>query len=191
MNPELDKKKYCSPNYTSCTLGIGCLNSHFSGLLQHLHHHYNMIVVFFPGFDRCIPGFDRFIPGFDRFIPASIPVTGTLPLQSNCTLVNKMCIVLYFEITLFDFIWNKYFLFKKKTLINSENKYFCWKNKVYTNPRLPPSHFNATGCRLWSAGSDRSQSSVANSMQKGPSEIAVVQISRTEYITKCYRNMVD
>ena len=28
-------------------------------------------------------------------------------------------------------------------------------------------------------------------MQKGPSEIAVVQISRTEYITKCYHNMVD
>ena len=28
-------------------------------------------------------------------------------------------------------------------------------------------------------------------MQKGPSETAVVQISRTEYITKCYRNMVD
>ena len=40
---------------------------------------YNMIVVFFPDFDRFIPGFDRFIPGFDRFIPASIPVTGTLP----------------------------------------------------------------------------------------------------------------
>ena len=28
-------------------------------------------------------------------------------------------------------------------------------------------------------------------MQKGPSEIAAVQISRTEYITKCYQNMVD
>ena len=28
-------------------------------------------------------------------------------------------------------------------------------------------------------------------MQKRPNEIAVVQISRTEYITKCYRNMVD
>ena len=28
-------------------------------------------------------------------------------------------------------------------------------------------------------------------MQKGPSEIAVVQISRTEYIPKCYRNMID
>ena len=69
---------------------------------------------------------------------------------------------------LFHFIWNKYFLFKK---INSEN--------------------NATGCRLWSTGSDRSQSSVVNSMQKGPSEIAIVQISLTEYITKCYRNMVD
>ena len=28
-------------------------------------------------------------------------------------------------------------------------------------------------------------------MQKGPTEIAVVQISRTEYIMKCYRNIVD
>ena len=28
-------------------------------------------------------------------------------------------------------------------------------------------------------------------MQKGPSEIAAVQISRTEYIMKCDRNMVD
>ena len=81
------------------------------------------------------------------------------------------------------------FLFKKKN-INSENKYFL-KNTVDTNPRLPLSHFDATGCRLWSTGSDRSQSSVVNSMQKGSSEIAVVQISRTEYITKCWRNMVD
>ena len=28
-------------------------------------------------------------------------------------------------------------------------------------------------------------------MQEEPSEIAVVQISRTEYIMKCYHNMVD
>ena len=75
-----------------------------------------MIVVFFPGFDRFIPGFDRFIPGFDKFIPASIPITGTPPpLQSKCTLVNKMCIVLYFEIILFHFIW-KNFLIKQKHL---------------------------------------------------------------------------
>ena len=65
------------------------------------------------------------------------------------------------------------------------------KNTVDTNPKLPPSHFNATGYRLWSTGSDRSQSSVVKSMQKEPSEIAVVQISQTEYITKCYHNMVD
>ena len=93
------------------------------------------------------------------------------PLQSKCTLVNKMSIVLYFEITWFHFIWNEYFLFYKKS-INSENKYFCWKNKVDSNPRLPPSHFIATGCRLRSTGSDRSQSSVANRMRKGPGEIA-------------------
>ena len=99
-----------------------------------------------------------------------------------------MCIVLYFEIILFHFIWNLFIW--KKHLSNLRTNVFL-KNTVYTNPRLPPSHFNATGCRLWSTGSDRSQSSVLNSMQKGPSEIAVVQFSRTEYITKCYRNMVD
>ena len=96
-----------------------------------------------------------------------------------------MCIVLYFEIILFHFRWNEYFFIQK----------FCEQifhsKVVHTKPRLPPSHFNATGCRLWSTGSDRSQSSVVNSMQTGPSEIAVIQISRTEYITKCYRNMVD
>ena len=34
-------------------------------------------------------------------------------------------------------------------------------------------------------------SHVVNSMQMGPSEIAVVQISRTKYIMKCYDDMVD
>ena len=38
--------------------------------------YYNMIVVFFPGFDRFIPAFDRFIPAFDIFFSATIPVTG-------------------------------------------------------------------------------------------------------------------
>ena len=37
----------------------------------------------------------------------------------------------------------------------------------------------------------RAVTGVSQVLQKGPSEIAVVQISRTEYITKCYRNMVD
>ena len=36
--------------------------------------------------------------------------------------------------------------------------------------------------------SDRSQS---NSKQEEPSEIAVVQISQTEYIMKCYPEIVD
>ena len=113
------------------------------------------------------------------------------PLQFRCTLVNKMNIFFVFWNSLFHFIWKKYSYFKK-TFINSENKYFCWKNKVDANPRLPSSHFNATGCRLWSKGSDRSHSSVVNSTQKGASEIAVVQISRTEYMSrKCYHNIVD
>ena len=60
------------------------------------------LLCFFLGFDTFIPGFDRFIPRFDRFIPASIPVTRT-PLQSKCTLVNKICIVMYLEIIFIKF----------------------------------------------------------------------------------------
>ena len=86
---------------TKCATYPGCSISNVT--------YHNMIVVFFPRFDRFIPGFDRFIPGFDRFIPARIPVTGTLPLQSRCTLVNKICIVLYFDNILFYLIWKKYF----------------------------------------------------------------------------------
>ena len=95
--------------------------------------HYNMIVVFSPGFDRFIPGFDRFIPGFDRFIPASIPVTGTLPLQSKCTLVNKMCIVLYFEIILFEI--NIFYL--KKHLSILRTNIFAEKIKLTPNQGCP------------------------------------------------------
>ena len=73
---------------TSCSLWRHCNGNTILPIITWL-------LCFFPGFDRFIPGFDRFIPGFDRFIPASIPVAGTLPLQSKCTLVNKMCIVLY------------------------------------------------------------------------------------------------
>ena len=82
---------------------------------------------------------------------------------------------------------NFFFIYKKN--YQFWEQIFSWKNKIDTNPRLPPSYFNATGCRLWSTGSDRSQSTVVNSMQ-GPNEIAAAQISRTEYSTKCYRNMV-
>ena len=80
--------------------------------------------VFSPGFDRFILGFDRFIPGFDRFIPASIPLTGTLLLQSKYTLVNNMCIC---DIILFYLIWNKYFLIKKKNIYHISDQIFSWK----------------------------------------------------------------
>ena len=58
---------------------------------------HNMIVVFFPGFDRFIPGFDKFIPGFDRFIPAGIPATGTLPstIQMDISQENMHCFVFW------------------------------------------------------------------------------------------------
>ena len=90
-----------------------------------------------------------------------------------------------------SFYLNWIFFYVKRNIFQFWEQIFSWKNKVDTNLRLPPSHFNATGCRLWSTGSDRSQSSVVSSMQEGPGEIAVLQISRTEYMTKCYRNMVD
>ena len=81
-----------------------------------------------------------------------------------------------------------YFFIKTK-FINSQNKYF--PEIIDANRWRSTSHFNATGCRLWSTGSGRSQSSVVNSMQEGPSEIAVVQISRTEYIMKFYNGVID
>ena len=139
------------------------------------------LLCFLHCFNRFIPGFDRFIPGFDRFIPASIPVTGTAPYNPNAHLSIK-CVLFC--------IWNhnKYLWLKKYQFWE---QILSWKNTVDINPRLPLSHFNATGCRLWSTGSDRSHSSAVNSMQEEPSEIAVVQISRTQYITECYHNMVD
>ena len=114
--------------------------------------YYNMIAVFFPELCRFIPGFDRFIRGFGIFTRVNIPVTGTLPYNPNAHSPIKCAFFLYFDIILFYYFWLKYIF------------------------------FYLAGCRLWSAGSDRSPSSVVNSMQEGPSEIAVVQISRAEYI---------
>ena len=127
---------------------------------------YNMIDVFFPGCNRFIPGCDRFIPGFDRFIPASIPITAT-PLQFKCTFINKMFIVLYFDIILSNSSWDIFFhcTEKKKKHLSILRTSIFLKSTVHTNPRLSPYHLNATGCRLWSTGSDRSQSCVVNGMQ--------------------------
>ena len=75
-------------------------------------------------------GFDRFIPGFDRFIPASIPVIGTLPLQSKCTLVNKICIVLYCEIILFNFLMKIVFHLKKNIFQIWDQNIFAEKIKL-------------------------------------------------------------
>ena len=102
--------------------------------LKYCGAYYNMFVVFFPGFDRFIPGFDRFIPGFDRFIPASIHVTGTLPLQSKCTLSNKVCIALYFEIILFHLFEIYIFLLKKHQFC--EQIFFAEKIKLTSQKRI-------------------------------------------------------
>ena len=99
-----------------------------------------------------------------------------------------MCIVLYFEIILFEI--NVFYL--KKTLSILRTNTFAEKIKL--TPIQGCSHLismpQAFDCDP-QAVTGSSQSSVVNSMQKGPSEIAAVQISRTEYITKCYHNMVD
>ena len=153
--------------------------------------HYNMIVVFFSpaSIDSSLVSTDSSPVSTDSSLLAFLLLEPS-PLQSKCTLVNKICIVLYFDNILFYLIWKKYFFNQKKKNINSQIKYFpekySWHQSMAT-----PSHFNATGCRIWSTGSDMSQSSVVNSMQMGPSEIAVVQFSRTKYTMKCYHDMVD
>ena len=99
------------------------------------------LLCFSPGFDRFITGFDRFIPGFDWFIPDSLHVTGTLPLQSKCTLVNKMCIVLYCEIILFNLIWNKYFLFLKKI-------YQIWDQNIFADKKIKLTPIQGCPCLI-------------------------------------------
>ena len=144
--------------------------------------HRNMAIVFFPGLDRFIPDFDRFILGFDRFIPASINVMGTYPQQSKWTFLDKMCILFVF--------WYRYVLFYLKWIFcNLHEKpvsilrtHIFLKKYSWHHTRNSMTHFSAIGCRLWPTGSDRSQSNVINSMQDESSEIATVQVSRTEYI---------
>ena len=94
---------------------------------------------------------------------------------------------LYFDITFFS-SYLKYFLIRKTSILRTN---IFLKSTVETNPRLALSHFNAAGCRLWSTGNERSQWSVVNSIQEESSETVEVRISRTEYIMKCYHNMVD
>ena len=108
---------------------------------------YNMIVVFFPGFDRFIPGFDRLTPPVSTdssllafLLPPPPPPPPPRPPTIQMHISQSNVHFLYFEITLFHLIWHKYLL-SKKTFINCKNKYFCWKNKVDTNPRLPLSHW--------------------------------------------------
>ena len=170
--------------------------------IYHIQPIWNVTYVMY--YDNIITCLLCFFPGFDRFTlvwtdSSRVSTDSSLlaflllepsPLQSKCTLVNKTCIVLYFDIILFYIIWNKHFFIKKETSSLLRSNIFL-KNTVDTNPRLSPSQFNATDCRLWSTGNDRNQSSVVHSMQMAPSEIAVVQIGQTEYIMKCYHNMVD
>ena len=82
---------------------------------------------------------------------------------------------------------------KKKTFINSENKYFSLKIKYsWHQSKAAPVSFQCH--RLSTVIHRQWQESVkccCKQHAEGPSEIDVVQISRTEYITKCYRSMVE
>ena len=78
----------------------------------------------------------------------------------------------------------------KQYLSVLRNKIFL-KYIVHTKTRLVPPNFNATGCPLWSAGCGKSKPSVVNSMEESPSWITSVQVSRTEYIMKCFHDMID
>ena len=96
-----------------------------------------------------------------------------LRITKDC---QRRYINIYIYIYIFCFLFSEYIFF--------------WKNTVDINPGLFPSHFKATSCRLWSTSRFRNKSSVVNSMQE-LSEIAVVQISRAEYIMKCYHDMIN
>ena len=90
--------------------------------------------------------------------------------------------IILFEISIFFWLKNNIHQF-------SEHK-FSWiqLTPIQRFPRLIPMP-QAVDCDPQAV--TVSQSSVVNSMQEEPSEIAVVQISRTEYIMKCYHDMVD
>ena len=108
-------------------------------------------------------------------------------------IVNKICIVLYFDIILFYLVTNIFLI--KRNKINSRIKYFPSKYSRHRSKAFPiqgfPGLISMPQAVDWFTGSDRSQSSVLNSMHMEPSEIAAVQISRTEYIMKSYHDMVD
>ena len=113
-------------------LGCACLIT--SPVINGFH---NMIVVFFSLAlkDSSLFSTDSSPVSTDSSLLAFLLLEPSL-LQSKSTLVNEMCIVLYFEIILLHFIWNKYFLIKKNIYKFSE-QISSWKNTVDTNPRLP------------------------------------------------------
>ena len=91
----------------------------------------------------------------------------------------------------FRLIWNTYFY--QKNIYQFSEQLFFLENTInrWHHSKAFTVSFQCHRLQLWSTGSDRSQSSVENSMQEELSEIAVVQISRTEYIMQCNHDMVD
>ena len=103
-----------------------------------------------------------FFPGFDRFIPASIPVTGTLPHTIKNISSKKMYFLNLISSFFISLIWNN--TIKKYSAM--PRMHIFLKNTVNTNPKLFRAQFNATGCRLWITGCDRSLQNIVNVTQK-------------------------
>ena len=148
----------------------GCVRVITSPVINGFH---NMIVVFFSLalIDSSLVSTDSSPVSTDSSLQAFLLLEPSL-LQSKSILVNKICIVLYFEIILLHFIWNKYFLIIK-TFMNFQNKYLPEKKYSWHQSKASPSYFNATGCRrpwnLWESHCLHRQPNIWNSCTSGVS----------------------
>ena len=57
-------------------------------------------------------------------------------------------------------------IFTIEKYLSTPRIYIFLNNNIDTNPSLVPSNLNATDCRLWSTGSDKSQPSVVDNTQE-------------------------
>ena len=134
-----------------------------------MHICYQNIIVFFSAsIDSSPVSTDSSSVSTDSSLPAFLSLEPS-PYNKKANSCLLFCILLLSYLLLFEM--NNFSI--KKISISRTNMFL--RNTVDTTRRFSPSHSNATGCRLWSTGSDRCQSSVLNSMQEEPpSEIAVL-----------------
>ena len=140
-----------------------------------------LLYLFSASIDSSLVSTDSSPVSTDSSLLAFLLLEPPSTIQMHISLWNMYCFVFWYHFIFFLFEIKNSWLKINMSILRSN---IFLKNTVDTFSRLSPSHFNATCCRLWSTGSDRSQSSVVNSMQIEPSEIAAVQISPTEYSTE-------